>query len=87
MRIGIEVFQPCPCMFHPQLTFAIFFIICLYYIEKMRGIDVNNQLSIYYNYDNRWKVVFFHLLQISLTNAYIIFSGLGIIINHMKNSY
>ena len=37
MRIGIEVFQPCPCMFHPQLTFAIFLIICLYYIEKMRG--------------------------------------------------
>src|SRR4026207_882482 len=37
MRIGIEVFQPCPCMFHSQLTFAIFFIIRLYYIEKMRG--------------------------------------------------
>jgi len=47
------------------------------YNKKARGIDLNNQLMQQYRnlnrFDNWWMYIFFHFLNISITNAYIIY--------------
>jgi hypothetical protein len=53
-------------------------VILVDYTYKMRGVDINNQLTYAYLFDNRvykwWKVVFLYSLQLSITNAYILYS-------------
>lgn len=53
-------------------------IILVNYSQKMRGVDVNNQLTSYYLFDNRvykwWKSVFLYILQLCVTNAYILYT-------------
>jgi hypothetical protein len=49
----------------------------LEYVKYAKGVDLCNQLSTVYRYPHRsrkwWKSVFFHMLQITITNSYIIY--------------
>jgi len=48
---------------------------------NMRAVYVSNQLSLSYMFDNRvykwWKVIFIQILNISRTNAYLLYRYFG----------
>ena len=47
------------------------------YSKYMRGVDLSNQLISYYEIDRRtykwWKRIFFHLVDLSIINSFIIY--------------
>ena len=50
------------------------------YSEYMKGVDLSNQLISYYELNSKtyklWKRIFFHLLDISIVNSYILYKNI-----------
>ena len=47
----------------------------------MKGVNINNEYSNYYKFEFKnyklWRSIFFHLLEITIINSFIIYKNLG----------